>query len=160
MDEHAYKIQQSNTPDPAHTPTPIQTPKIGNTPQATPQTTKKKKGSGGKSRVKPVLNEPIDRSRQSIQYVLTAEERRILFHGTNVEHVKEEPEESEEKEDDEMQDPEEKSALTCILLLMFEELEHQPIVYEKLLTSDLFDGCLKKVPAEQTDLVRKILKNS
>ena len=43
---------------------------------------------------------------------------------------------------------------------MFEELEHQPIVYEKLMSSELFDGCLKNVSDDQTELLRKILSKS
>ena len=158
MDEDIQTVltgNHSNTPKPA---LGVNTPKA--TPQGSPQVSRKKKNTAGKSRVTPILSEPIDRRRQSIQYVLTAEERRILFRGSHIdEHVKSELDEIKDTEDEE-QDPDEKSALTCVLLLMFEELEHQPVVYEKLLTSDLFDGCLKQVPSEQTELVRKILKNS
>ena len=114
-----------------------------------------------KKKVAPVLSDPIDRGRQSIHYVLSQEERDILFRGAKQQQTADGGDTSNKAEDAPAETKsEEKSALTCVLLLMFEELEHQPIVYEKLLTSELFEGCLKKVPGEQTELVRKILTNS
>eukprot|EP00111_Clytia_hemisphaerica_P018037 TCONS_00053372-protein len=117
-------------------------------------------GSGKpKKRISP-LSEPINRGKQSIHYVLTEEEREILFRGMKPKDQGDGLVDLEETVEVEEKNEEEKSALTCILLLMFEELEHQPVVYEKLMGSELFDGCLKKVPEGQTELVRKILKNS
>ena len=111
-----------------------------------------------KKKIAPVLSDPIDRGRQSIHYVLTQEERDILFRGTDQATETK----VEDLTDDKIkgENSEEKSALTCVLLLMFEELEHQPIVYEKLMSSELFDGCLKNVSDDQTELLRKILSKS
>ena len=130
------------------------------TPSNSRPSSEKSTGSAkSKKRVSP-LSEPVNRGKQSIHYVLTEEEREILFRGTKPKVQGDGLVDLEEKVEVEEKNGEEKSALTCVLLLMFEELEHQPVVYEKLLGSELFDGCLKKVPDEQTELVRKILKNS
>lgn len=116
--------------------------------------------SAPKKKVAPVLSDPVNRGRQSIHYVLTPEEREILFRGKHSSEPIDENSASGSSDGVPADKSGEKSALTCVLLLMFEELEHQPIVYEKLMSSDLFDGCLKNVSEDQTELVRKILSKS
>lgn len=113
-----------------------------------------------KKKVAPVLSDPINRGKQNIHYVLTAEEREILFRGKHPSEPKDEDSASGKTDKVPADKSGEKSALTCVLLLMFEELEHQPIVYEKLMSSELFDGCLKNVSDDQTELLRKILSKS